>query len=129
MSSPRDAASHGPHHVYRCYTASGMLLYIGVAQDVEARMFHHLHACNMGKQSNGTLRRLMTRCESVLYPTRLDARAEERRAIRDEAPLLNKQHNPRRFRKAGTAGYALVEPVHPITAAAFPELSAVERVA
>ena len=34
-------------------------------------------------------------------------------------PLLNKQHNPLRFRKVAGGAYAAVEPVHPIIAVAF----------
>lgn len=122
MSALPDAVLAVAHSVYRCYDESGTLLYVGVARNVEDRMFHHLHECNRGKQPNGTLRQHMSRYEVTAYPTKLEARAAERAAITSEAPLLNRQHNPRRFRKAGTATYALIEPVHPLTAEAFPDL-------
>ena len=126
MSAAPDALLNVPHYVYRCYDQDGALLYVGVARNVEERMFHHLHPCNMGKQPNGTLRRHMARYEVESFATKLEARSAERSAIATEAPLLNRQHNPRRFRKAGTASYALVEPIHPLTAAAFPELPHIE---
>ena len=121
MSSAPDAELNRPHYVYRCY-AGITLLYVGVTQDVESRMFHHLHLCNAGKQPNGSLRRHMTRHESTAYATKVEARAAERHAIETEAPLLNRQHNPQRFRKAAGGTYTALEPVHPITAAAFPEM-------
>lgn len=116
MSIPGDAAMNFPHSVYRCFDAEGNLLYVGCARDVEGRMFHHLHSCNRGKEPNGTLRRLHTRTETVEYPTRLDARRAERQAITDGAPLLNRQHNPQRFRKVAGGSYQPVAPVHPVTA-------------
>jgi hypothetical protein len=118
MSSAPDATLAVPHYVYRCY-ADATLLYVGVARDVEARMFHHLHPCNIGKQPNGSLRRHMTHHEAVRYETKVEARAAERAAITAEGPLLNRQHNPSRFRKVAGGTYEAVAPVHPITAHAF----------
>lgn len=128
-SRQRDADDLHVHFLYRCYDAGGDLLYIGVAHDVEARMFHHTHLCNISKQPNGTLRGHMVHHTAERFATKLEARAAERAAITAEAPLLNRQHNPRRFRKVGTATYGLVEPVHPLTAQAFPELPVIARTA
>lgn len=122
MSSLPDAELNRPHYVYRCFDSEGTLLYVGVAVSVEDRMFHHTHLCNSWKQPNGTIRRHMVRWTSEQYATKLAARDAERRAITTEAPLLNRQHNPKRFRKVGTATYGTVQPVHPITAQAFPNL-------
>ena len=122
MSSLPDCEVYGTHSVYRCYDAEGQLLYVGCARDVPGRMYHHLQLCNIGKQPNGTLRRHMATWTTEEYGTKLDARAAERKAILEGAPLLNRQHNPRRFRKVGGGRYALVEPVHPLTRWAFPEL-------
>lgn len=128
MSSLPDAELNRPHSVYRCYAADGSLLYVGCAADVEGRMFHHLHLCNAWKQPNGTLRRHMARYDETRYPTKAEARAAERRAITTERPLLNKQHNPARFQRLPVGStYALVEPVHPLTSAAFPDLLRVVR--
>lgn len=122
MSSAPDVALDRPHYVYRCFAADGSLLYVGVAQDVGSRMFHHLHRCNAGKQPNGSLRRLMADFTSERYATKVEARAAERAAIATEAPLLNRQHNARRFRKVAGGSYVALEPVHAITAAAFPDM-------
>ena len=121
MTRLRDDELVRPHSVYRCYAADGSLLYVGCASDVEGRMFHHLHRCNAWKQPNGTLRRHMAHWDAVEYPTKAEARAAERSAIANERPLLNKQHNPTRFRREPTgSAYALVAPVHPLTREAFP---------
>lgn len=127
MSSLPDADLNRPHYLYRCFDAQGQLLYVGVTRDVGSRMFHHLHICNIGKQPNGTLRRLMTDYSVERHETKLEVRVAERFAIQTEGPLLNKQHNVRRFRKVNNATYALLEPVHPITAAAFPDLPRIAR--
>lgn len=127
MSSAPDATLDIPHFVYRCYSGDNTLLYIGVARDVEARIYHHLHECNRNKVPNGPLRRHMERYEATRFPTKLAARAEERRAIAAESPLLNRQHNPQRFRKVGTATYGLVAPVHPIVAEVFAGCPVIEQ--
>ena len=111
-----DAADLRPHSVYRCFNDAGDLLYVGCAHDVEERMDHQLHPCNAGKMPNGILRRHLCNYTVEEHPTKAAARDAERKAIRDEAPLLNWQHNPRRFRRVTGGDYAPVEPVHPLTA-------------
>lgn len=122
MSMIPDALDERAHYVYRCYTATDELLYVGCAINVADRMWHHLHACNIGKQPNSSLRRHHARVEFDQYPNRAEAREAERQTIRDLGPLLNRQHNPKRFRKVRGGAYVFVGEVHPITAAAFPEL-------
>jgi predicted GIY-YIG superfamily endonuclease len=117
MTDFRDADDPRPHFVYRCFDAAGQLLYVGCALDVEDRMFHHTHTCNIGKVPNGQLQRHMTSWTAEEHPDKATARAAERRTIAAEAPLLNRQHNPRRFARAAD-GYVPVEPVHPLTAEA-----------
>lgn len=119
MSAPPDAALAVPHYVYRCFDATGQLLYVGVTRDLGTRMFHHLHPCNIGKQPNGTLQRHMAEYTAELHPTKVAARIAERAAISTEAPLLNKQHNARRFRKNARSSYDALSPVHALTALAF----------
>lgn len=119
MSVPRDAENPGAHYVYRCYAADDTLLYVGCARDVEDRVWHHTHLCNVAKYPNGMLRRHMVRHTATAYPSRLDARAAERAAIQDEAPLFNKQHNPTRWRKGKGGGFSPVDPVHPLIAEAI----------
>lgn len=125
MSIDHEATNMRPSSVYRCYGPDDVLLYVGCAEDVPGRMYHLTHLCNAGKRPNGMLRRYMVRHTETVFPNRLAARAAEREAIRTEAPLLNKQHNPKRFRKVAGGSYALVAPVHPLTEEAFPELAAV----
>jgi predicted GIY-YIG superfamily endonuclease len=120
-----DAADARSHYVYQCFDATGQLLYVGCTQEVEDRIYHLTHECNYGKQPNRALYHLMASHTSESYPDKASARAAEREAIRTGRPLLNKQHNPSRFRRTSVRegnGYALVEPVHPITAQAFPDL-------
>lgn len=108
MSARPDAELSVPHSLYRCFDASGQLLYIGVARNVGERMFHHLHLCNAAKTPNGYLRRHMKDFTVQVYPSKLEARAAERAAINVEAPLLNRQHNPSRFRKNAAGQYEAV---------------------
>lgn len=98
-----DAEDTRTHYVYRLFGHDGVLHYIGCTYDLVARMeFHHVRL-------GGT----MTTEE---YPNRAEARAAERAAITAEAPLLNKQHNPTRFKALAGGGFVAIEPVHPLTA-------------
>lgn len=103
MSGVRDADDPRENFVYRLYNDDGDLLYIGCTDDVESRlMLHHVGG--------------YSRVVSQAYPTRVLARAAERAAIATEAPLLNKQHNPSRFKGRKGGGFDPVEPIHPLTA-------------
>lgn len=98
-----DAEDIRPHVVYRLYGHDGELHYIGCTSDVQTRMdLHHV-------RHGGT----MTTQE---YPTRAEARAAERAAIEADAPLLNKHHNPKRFKAVGGGRFEALEPIHPLTA-------------
>lgn len=96
---PRDAEDTTPHYVYRCYDAADQLLYIGCCRDVESRIYMHLVTCTM--PGWGEMRRRYARHTSERYPNKKAARAAERQAIHDEAPLLNRQHNPKRWKRVG----------------------------
>lgn len=97
MSCPRDVDAIGTHHVYRIFALDGTLLYIGVTDDVEHRIYMHLQTTT--NRDWVIIWAWYGRHDSVEYPDRLTARAAERRLIEDEAPLLNRQHNPKRWRK------------------------------
>lgn len=98
-----DANDPREHFVYRLYDGDD-LLYIGCTEDVDARLrLHHVAA------KDGT-------CLWERHPNKAAARQAEREAIAAEAPLLNKQHNPTRFKKVGT-NFVPVEPIHPRTQA------------
>lgn len=107
MSNVRDAEDTREQTVYRCYDDAGQLLYIGCTGDLDYRMSLH----------NPLVMRHTSEIVTEIYPNRLAGRAAERAAIKAESPLLNKQHNPTRFkRQPEGGGYVAVEPIHPLTA-------------
>lgn len=84
--------------VYRVFDATGELLYIGSTTDLAQRIYNHLHnrfSCG----ESVALRERIHSVEGEEFPTLEEARAAERLAIRAEAPLLNKHHNPTRWRQ------------------------------
>ena len=97
---------HHPHFVYRIYDAEDRLLYVGCARNVDDRMFLH-SAWSSQSPTSWEIRERMVRHTSQKFSTKLRAHAEEIRAIRKEAPLLNKQHNPTRFRRENGVYVAL----------------------
>lgn len=100
MSVQQDADDQRRHSVYRCFDAEGQLLYIGCAQEPTYRMHMHMQTSTQSAVS-WELQERMARWDSVEYPTKAEARAAERAAILAERPLLNRQHNPTRWRKLG----------------------------
>lgn len=105
MTYIKDADDGRTHYVYRAFTEDGELLYVGCARDVPARFFFH-----------GIVARHAAVVETEEFPDKASARAAERAAITEGAPLLNKQHNPKRFKAVQRAGFVAAEPIHPITA-------------
>ena len=89
---------NSPHYVYRIFDTEERLLYVGSARDVGYRLFLHTSWSSQSPTS-WEIRERMARHTSQKFSTKLAAHAEEIRAIRKEAPLLNKQHNPTRFRR------------------------------
>lgn len=67
--------------VYRCFDAEDQLLYVGCTHDVEQRIRAHRASSAFGWR--------IARITTDTYPTKDDALAVERLAIRDEAPLFN----------------------------------------
>lgn len=97
---PRDDEPTGPHDVYRLFDEAGTLLYIGVTgEGVEQRVYMHLQTKTMCEHW------LTYICydshTSQEYASKLAARRAEREAITSEAPLFNRQHNPRRWKRVG----------------------------
>ena len=97
MTNRNDDYVPMPTSVYRIYGRDDALLYVGVAQDVEHRIYMHgqNHATPMGDY----IHRGYARHTAVEYPNRAAARAAERAAIRDEAPWFNRHHNPTRWQR------------------------------
>lgn len=80
------------HYVYRCFDDAGRLLYIGSALNVADRMHYHRILSSQSPPSR-FLRHHMVSHTQVEYPSLTAARAAEKTAIADEAPLLNRLHN------------------------------------
>lgn len=78
------------HHVYRIYDANDVLIYIGATSNLKARMATHRSMKPWpGCAPVVTVGARMARWTSTEYPTRADAFAAERAAIRAERPELN----------------------------------------
>lgn len=90
---PTDAECDKPHYLYRIFGPDDVLLYIGVAEDVESRIYMHKAAGLF------EIQQLYVRHTSERYPNKLAVRAAERAAIQSEAPMFNKQHNPKRWKR------------------------------
>lgn len=99
---PKDCEDASPHSVYRIYDANNVLLYVGVAHDVIHRIYMHEAAAHTSWASTQMVGRI-ARHTSTEYPTKLAARAAERRAIYTEVPLFNRQHNGRRWHRVNRA--------------------------
>lgn len=133
-----DAEDVRSHDVYRIYDADDQLLYIGCALDGE----HRIRAWHMNPFCAPLSVKLQGRIDHWTierYPNKAEARQAEREAIFAEAPLFNKQHNPKRYSKrhgpiqpdrphAPRVGVIGVAPgrFHTVPAAAF-QLSLSER--
>jgi predicted GIY-YIG superfamily endonuclease len=101
----QDELDARPHFVYRLFNSDDELIYVGCASDVEERLNSGLHPYA------GLKRRVVVE----EHPDKATARAAERAAIKDEAPLLNKHHNPKRFKAGARGGFTAVDPIHPLT--------------
>lgn len=97
VSRPADEHLTMPHHVYRLFSEDGALLYIGCARSVQDRIYMHLNTCTLAGWD--VIRSRYHHHTSEMFPTKAAARAAERQAITDEAPLVNRQHNPKRWRR------------------------------
>jgi predicted GIY-YIG superfamily endonuclease len=96
MKAP-DALDLREHFVYRIFDEAGALLYIGCARDVDSRV--EMHRSTTQTYGWTRLRFHYGHHTSEPYPTKAAARVAERAAIAAEAPLLNRQHNPKRWRR------------------------------
>lgn len=67
--------------VYRCFDASGRLVYVGQSRDAMARLQHH--------QRNAFWAHMVERVTIKVFGSREDALAVEREAIRTERPRFN----------------------------------------
>jgi excinuclease UvrABC nuclease subunit len=97
MSGTFDAEDQRPHSVYMVLDESLQTLYVGCARNVKERMRMHLEPSSQSPASWVIQQRWAFYGEREM-PSKAEARELERRVIREEMPLLNKQHNPR-YRK------------------------------
>lgn len=74
--------------VYRCFDVYGNLLYVGWSTSVEKRIKHHISRTQWGKR--------IIRHTSTYFECRMQAGAEETRAILEERPYHNVMGNPNR---------------------------------
>ena len=87
-----------PHWLYRVYDAAGALLYIGCTENMSRRFHCHLAYDNTTAAAVELRERMSDFDVEGPFPDRVSGRAAERAAIAREAPLLNRQHNPARWR-------------------------------
>lgn len=97
-----------PHVVYRVFDARNRLLYVGCTIEINQRRNIHLCWGNNNSETSRLLSLYGDRWETEEHPDLATARAAERKAIHDEAPLLNKQHNPKRYKRVG-GKYVFIE--------------------
>jgi predicted GIY-YIG superfamily endonuclease len=104
-----DTRNDRPHYVYRIFDAADRLLYVGCTEDVTTRMFFHT-SISTPSEASWEIRRDMARHTSEEHPNKAAAHAAEIHAIKTEMPLLNRQHNPGRFKRV-LGKYVAVEQV------------------
>ena len=84
------------HCVYRYFSQSGQLLYVGSSGDIMSRALSHelksWHQC-------------VDKITLSWFPSRDAARAAEKEIIASEAPLHNRHHNITRYVKKGGGAY------------------------
>lgn len=78
------------HHLYRHFDEAGKLLYVGISVHAVSRLANH-------KQVSPWIWSV-ARVEIQTFPTRQEAEAAEREAIRDERPLFNSTHGDKSVR-------------------------------
>lgn len=89
--------------VYRIFDADDRLLYIGCTHNVETRIHMHLRRGGNRTAASRELQPLFAYYTTESYLDLREAQRAELRAIKDEAPLLNRRHNPRRWQHDGIA--------------------------
>lgn len=73
-------------YVYRCFSEDGTLLYVGLTDNVNRRMYQHAHRAPWWKQ--------VSEIQSTVYADRGSALKAEARAILDERPTYNRTEPP-----------------------------------
>ena len=84
--------------VYRIFDARDRLLYVGCTEDVQTRIYMH-RATHTMVDAHLIHRHYHHHTSELIGTSLAEARAAERKAIKEERPLLNRQHNPTRWRR------------------------------
>jgi len=71
--------------LYRHFNSAGDLLYVGISKSAVARLGQHMHGSSWAHE--------ISRVEIEHLPSRAEALAAEKAAIRSELPIWNKIHN------------------------------------
>lgn len=97
-----------PHVVYRVFDKAGVLLYIGCTRDIGSRMAVH-KAWGNPSEASYRIKLDGDRVETTEFPDFDTAHAAEIEAIRTEAPLWNREHNPTRWRLVKGQGWERID--------------------
>lgn len=97
--------------VYRCFDTEGRLLYVGSSSNVENRIAGHLSPA-VDSPTSLELQRLYDHHTVVNVATRAEAMDMERLTITQEAPLLNRQCNPQRWRNLDRRWFRVEDPIY-----------------
>lgn len=87
-----------PHFVYRIFDKDDQLLYIGCTREVESRISMH-RQLSSALPASWEIAQRMSYYTTEEFPNSTKGFLAERQAIESETPLLNLQHNKRRFKK------------------------------
>ena len=93
--------------VYRVYDRLGTLLYIGSTSEINQRKA--IHMADRASAIAWAMQMCADRWDLTEYPDMESAKKAEREAITAEAPYLNRQHNPKRWKRVAGKWQALTE--------------------
>jgi hypothetical protein len=112
-SRARHVSADLPHHLYRCYDADGVLLYIGCTSDVEKRMASHRRGNGIGPSRWLAAHMARYEVDADRYPNRYAGQDAEAAAIFTEQPVFNTQGRclPINFTRAQIEDYLAGRPI------------------
>jgi len=93
--------------VYRVYDRLGTLLYIGSTSEINQRQA--IHMADHASPIAFPMQMCAARWDLTEYPDMESAKKAEREAIAAEAPYLNRQHNPKRWKRVAGQWQPLTE--------------------
>jgi predicted GIY-YIG superfamily endonuclease len=84
--------------IYRIFDAEDRLLYIGMTENIDERMYRHLQKSTRSAASL-VIQDRWSYWTTEPFPHRRAMQDAESEAIKEEAPLLNRVHNIKRFKR------------------------------